>query len=286
MTLVLLLTLPIALAQSAAPSAAAPVQPAATLAATPAAKPIPFEVISIRQSISRRFSGTNFFTPDGYSIEGISASKLLMSLGIINTAALPGWCSDERYDIAAKVAESDIAAWQKLNFKQKNLSIRTMLEDRFNLKWHMETKMEPGYELVIAKNGSKLKEATPDETYPNGTKAQDGTPWHGVFLSSSSRAVGITGFGGQAATMVQLTGQLRMFTRTPVIDKTGLTGTYDFTLTAAPEPPLTAGDSTPPVTDGPSVFAAVQEQLGLKLVPTKVPVETLVVDHIERPTPN
>jgi uncharacterized protein (TIGR03435 family) len=86
--------------------------------------------------------------------------------------------------------------------------------------------------------------------------------------------------------MDQLTGQLRMFTRTPVIDKTGLTGTYDFTLNAVPEPPLTAGDSTPPVTDGPSVFSAVQEQLGLKLVPTKVPVETIVADHIERPTPN
>jgi len=285
LVLVLLLTAPIALAQSAAPSAAVPAQPATAQAATAPAKPIPFEVISIRKNISQRVSGLRF-TPDGFSTEGSSVIRLLSMLGNTDTAALPGWCSTERYDIEAKIAQSDIASWQKLGYKERNLSIRTILEDRFAMKWHMETQMEPGYELVIAKNGSKLKEATPGETYPNGTKAQDGTPWHGVFLSSPSRAVGITGFGGQAATMDQLTGQLRMFTRTPVIDKTGLTGTYDFTLNAVPEPPLTAGDSTPPVTDGPSVFSAVQEQLGLKLVPTKVPVETIVADHIERPTPN
>jgi uncharacterized protein (TIGR03435 family) len=265
-------------------TSAAPVAGTAPAPATAAAKPIPFEVISIRKNISQRFSGLKF-TPDGFSTEQSSVIKLLSMLGNIDTAALPGWCSTERYDIAAKIAESDIASWQKLGYKEKDLSIRTMLEDRFKLKLHIETKMESGFELVIAKNGSKLKEATPDETYPNGLKAQDGTPRHGLSMSMSSGG-GVSGFSGQAATMEQLTGQLRMFTRTPVVDKTGLTGTYDFTLNAVPEPPLTAGDSTPPVTDGPSVFSAVQQQLGLKLESASVPVEYLVVDHIERPTEN
>jgi uncharacterized protein (TIGR03435 family) len=265
-------------------TSAAPVAGKAPAPATAAAKPIPFEVISIRQNISRRVSGLNT-TPDGFSTEGSAALRLLRMLGNIDTAALPGWCSTERYDIAAKIAESDIASWQKLSNKEKDLSIRTLLEDRFAMKWHIETKMEPGYELVIAKSGSKLKEATPDETYPNGPKLQDGTPRHGLSISMSSGG-GISGFSGQAATMEQLTGQLRMFTRTPVIDKTGLAATYDFTLTAAPQPPLTAGDSAPPVTDGPSVFSAVQQQLGLKLESASVPVEYLVVDHIERPTEN
>jgi len=281
LALVILLTAPITLAQSPTPPAATPAQPVPT--ATAPVKPIPFEVISIRKNISQRVSGLRF-TPDGFATEGSSVLRLLSMLGNADTAALPGWCSTERYDIAAKIAQSDIAAWQKLGYKERDLSIRTMLEDRFKLKWHMETKMEPGYELVIAKSGSKLKEATPDETYPNGPKLQDGTPRHGLDMSMSGG--GISGFSGQAATMDQLTGQLRMFTRTPVVDKTGLTGTYDFTLNAAPQPMLTAGDSDPPVSDGPSLFSAVQQQLGLKLVPAKVPVETLVVDHIERPTPN
>jgi uncharacterized protein (TIGR03435 family) len=266
-------------------TSAAPVADKAPAPATAAAKPIPFEVISIRQNISRRVSGL-MVTPDGFSTEGSAVIRLLRMLGNIDTAALPGWSSTERYDVEAKIAESDIASWQKLGYKEKDLSIRTLLEDRFAMKWHIETKMEPGYELVIAKSGSKLKEATPGETYPNGTKNPDGTSWHGVFMSGPSKEAGITGFSGQAATMDQLSGQLRMFTRTPVVDKTGLTSTYDFTLNAVPEPLLTAGDTTPPVTDGPSVFSAVQQQLGLKLESVKVPVEYLVVDHIERPSEN
>ena len=103
-------------------------------------------------------------------------------------------------------------------------------------------------------------------------------------MSSGGRGVGLTGIVGTAAGMDRLTYYLRMFARAPVVDKTGLTGMYDFKLTAAPQPDLNAGDSDPQVSKGPSLFSAVQEQLGLKLVPGKVPVEYLVVDHIERPT--
>jgi uncharacterized protein (TIGR03435 family) len=197
---------------------------------------------------------------------------------------VPDWCSNERYDIVAKVAEADVPVWKELNFKQKSRSMQAMLEDRFHLKWHIETKMEPGYELVIAKNGPKLKEATPGETYQNGVKPRDGTPRHGVFLNFDG--TGPTGFVGQAASMDQLTANLQMYARAPVVDRTGLAGTYDFTLTAAPQPALTPGDSDPPVSNGPSLFSAVQQQLGLKLAPAKVPVEYVVVDHIERPSDN
>jgi len=263
--------------QTTVPPATAPVQPIS--AAIGSVKPIPFEVVSIRENISQRVSGLRF-TADGFSTEGSSVLRLLSMWGNISTTGLQGWCSTVRYDIAAKVAETDIASWQKLGSKERNLSIRALMEDRFKLKWHIETKMEPGFELVIAKNGSKLKEATPGEAYPTGPKETDGTPRHGVFLNG----VGPMGFVGQAATMDQLTRSLRMFAEAPVVDKTGLTGTYDFTLIATRLPP--PGNSDPPVNDIPFIFSAVQQQLGLKLVSAKVPVETLVVDYIERPSAN
>jgi uncharacterized protein (TIGR03435 family) len=157
-----------------------------------------------------------------------------------------------------------------------------MLEDRFKLKWHIETRMEPGYELVIAKDGSKLKEPTAAEL---DLRAKDPTPGHAVLLSHSI-GVGYT-VVGQASSMDLLTYYLQEFlTCAPVVDRTGLAGTYDFALNAASLPDLTAAGSDPPVSDGPSLFPAIQQQLGLKLVAAKVPVEYVVVDHIERPTAN
>jgi uncharacterized protein (TIGR03435 family) len=268
--------------QVTAATAATLAQP--TSAAPAPIKPIPFEVVSIRPSVPTHIHG-DYFTDDGYTIRGITPYTLLTYMSK-TLSGVPDWCSNERYDIEAKVAEADVPAWKSMNFKQKSLSMQSMLENRFHLKWHMETKMEPGFELVIAKNGSKLKEAKPDETYADGVKAEDGTPLKGVFLSSSSRrGSGLTGFIGQAARMDQLTYYLQMFARAPVIDKTGLGGTYDLTLVAAHEPSPTATDSDL-INDGPSLFSAVQQQLGLKLTPAKVPVEYLVVDHIEVPSEN
>jgi uncharacterized protein (TIGR03435 family) len=251
--------------------------PATSPATTGPVKPIPFEIVSIRQTTPGHIQGAGF-TDDGYSIHAVAPIILLGSMSK-TLSGVPNWCYTERYDVMAKVAEADVPVWKNMNFKQKSLSIRPMLEDRFQLKWHKETRMESGYELEIAKNGSRLKEAVPDETYPHGPKEKDGTPKHEVVMSR-------TGFYGQAASMDQITSNLYLLAHAPVIDKTGLTGTYDFTLTAEPELPPTVAGSDPPVSNGPSLFSAVQNQLGLKLVPAKVPVEYLVVDHIERPTPN
>jgi len=260
-----------------APIAFSQATPAPT---APPAKTIPFEIVSIRPSIPTRIHG-DFFTDDGYTIHGITPYTLLtyMSKQLIG---VPEWCSSERYDIVAKVAETDVPAWKELNFKQKSLAMQPMLEDRFKLKWHMETRMESGYELVIAKNGSRLKEPTPAEI---DLRAKDPTPGHAVSLGG--RGVGSTEIIGKAATIDLLTYYLQMFfARAPVVDKTGLAGTYDFTFTAAPQPDPNAPASDPPVTEGPSLFSALQQQLGLKLAPAKVPVEYLVVDHIERPSEN
>jgi uncharacterized protein (TIGR03435 family) len=277
--IVIALATPALHSQVTAPAAGTPARPIA--AAIGQVKLIPFEVVSIRPSEPGRPQG-DFFTDDGYTRRGITPQTLLTYMNK-KQIGVPDWCFSERYDIVAKVAEDDLPAWKNMNFKQKSQAMRPMLEDRFKLKWHMETRMESGYELVIAKSGSKLKEPTADEL---DLRAKDPTPGHAVSLSAS-RGVGLTGFVGQAATMDLLTYYLQMFARAPVVDKTGLAGTYDFTLSAAPEPnPNVPAPSDPPISDAPSLFPAVQQQLGLKLVAGKVPVEYLVVDHIERPTAN
>lgn len=270
---------PLLRAQGIAPVAAISTQPKS--ADRDVARVIPFEVVSIRPSLPGHIHG-DFFTDDGFSVSGMMPHTLLTYMSK-RLEGVPDWCNAEHYDIVAKVAEADVPAWKNMNFKQKSQAIQPMLEDRFKLKWHMETKIESGYELVIAKNGSKLKEPTAEEL---DLRAKDPTPGHAIE------------FGGTRGGPMELTGKAsgmdlliyylqEIFLHAPVADKTGLGGMYNFKLAAAPERnPNAPPDYTPPVVDGPSIFSAVQEQLGLKLVPGKVPVEYVVIDHIERPTAN
>lgn len=142
--------------------------------------------------------------------------------------------------------------------------LQALLADRFQLKVHRETKDLPAYALVIAKNGHKLKVATADPDVH--------TLWN------SGRVV--EHYSGKKVPMTELTFVLRTQTGRPVVDKTGLTGSYDFDLQWAHED-APAGDAA-----APSIFTAVQEQLGLKLESTKAPFETVIVDHAEKPTEN
>jgi uncharacterized protein (TIGR03435 family) len=264
---------------------------AQTGAASPAAKPITFETISIRSVKSNITHGDNF-TADGYSMRGITAFSLLTFYlenpgeRIIGT---PDWVMREQYDIEAKVADTDVAAWGKLDFKHRKLAIYALLGDRFKLVVHHEIRELPGYALVIAKNGPKLKEATPGDTYPKGFKGLGSEPLLGVLMETGPGVI-----SAQAITMAQLAGSLGGPAGRPVIDKTGLTGKYDFTL-KVDAPPATRGPA--PVTaepasaasepSGPSIFTVLPEQLGLKLESgATVPVDYIIVDHIERPSEN
>jgi uncharacterized protein (TIGR03435 family) len=167
----------------------------------------------------------------------------------------PSWVRADRYDVDAK-AEGDAA----LTKVQQQQMLQALLADRFQLKVHHETKEMPVYALVAVKNGSKLKENSADATGPNfvrGTTA-------GMHMEASH------------GTMENLARQLSFSAGRPVMDKTGLTGFYAFTLDWT-----SATDS-----DLPSVFTAVQEQLGLRLESQKAPVEMLIIDQAERPSEN
>jgi uncharacterized protein (TIGR03435 family) len=174
--------------------------------------------------------------------------------------------------------------------------MQALLADRLKLKLSHDSKELPVYALVVAKNGPKLQEAKPGDTYPNGIKAPDGKPAGGAGMMRMGPGQ-LTGQGLPMESLAQLLSE--QLGRT-VLDKTGLKGKYDFTMTWTPDPnegmmrmgpgPGPGGppnnDAALPDSSGPSLFTAIQEQLGLKLDSTKGPVDILVVDHVEKPSEN
>jgi uncharacterized protein (TIGR03435 family) len=265
--------------------------PSATATTTDVAVPA-FDVVSIKQDKSDSHMIRVRTNSDGYSATNISLKMLLQAAYGIRQdliSGVPGWADSARYDIDAKVAGSDVDALKKLSPEQRRAMLKPVLEERFKLKVHTETKELPVYELVVAKGGSKLKEATPGDTYANGIKGPDGTGHAGMMRVSRGELT------GQALPIASLVNMLAQQLQRTVIDKTGLTGNYDFGLQWTEEnsdPMFKGPDGGPPRTEpapdasGPSIFTALQEQLGLKLQSTKGPVETLVVDSVAMPSEN
>ena len=184
-------------------------------------------------------------------------------------SGLPAWAGSNRYDIKAKIVDADLSTLRKLTDKQHNEMLVKIATDRFNLKSHTEIKELPVYNLVLAHHGSKLKTSA----------IQDNSK--GTWTSNTGD------FTGTTISITALTDMLANELHRTVIDKTNLSALYDMHLTWAPDRPATVGQDNGIGDDaGPSLFSALQDQLGLKLVPSKGPVTTLVIDHVERPTPN
>jgi bla regulator protein BlaR1 len=185
----------------------------------------------------------------------------------------PDWAGSDQYEIQAKIEDSLFATMQRMAPAQQREKValmeQSLLADRFKMKFHFETREMPVYALVIAKSGSKL------------TPAKDGE------LSRLS-VVDV----GQGFKMTATAVSIDAWIHSPflggrsVIDQTGLQGTYDFQVTwGRPQPAVSdAGEEGEP--QQPPLLAAIQEQLGLKLMQTKGPVEVIVIDHLERPSSN
>ena len=217
----------------------------------------------------------------------------------------PSWMDSQRFDIIAKVPDGATK-------EDAQIMLQNLLADRFKLKLHKGSKEAPIYELVVAKGGIKLKEAVQTATAPaeGAGGPRPGPPTRGKdgFLRTPHGQVGIQAMvngrmrmQGDAVTMARLTDILGMALGRPVVDKTGLTGAYDVTLDFSPEgmgpgpkgPGPGAGGGNPAEAprdsndSGPTIFTALQEQLGLKLESRKGPVDLLVVDSVEKtPTEN
>lgn len=172
----------------------------------------------------------------------------------------PDWLASERFDIAAK-------APRPTRDGDLQQMLQTLLVDRFKLTGHREAKPQRVYALVIVKQGSKLKpdDASSDSSSTNGTRG-----------TLKAQHVSMQRFADRLSRMVDL----------PVIDQTGMRGTYTFKLEWDPAANQLSPDA-PSDSQGPSIFRAMQQQLGLRLDPRKLPVQILVIDHIERqPTEN
>ncbi len=240
--------------------------------------------------------------PDGFTATGYTLQSLIQqAFGIQNyqISGAPAWLNSERYDIDAKMDGAVADALQKLTPEERTSARQQMLQalfaDRLKLTFHRETKELPIYTLVIAKNGSKLTEAKPGDTYTNGSRGAAGRGGAGGLMTT--RRIGSESARAQTAPLTELVRVLAQYLGRTVVDKTGLTGNYDFTLQWATDesglqspgstgipagtPPMSATDPS-----GPTLFAAIQEQLGLKLESGKGPVEVIVIDHVERPSGN
>ena len=199
----------------------------------------------------------------------------------------PEWLNDRYFRVQGKCDHSVDDALAKLTndqarFERLNM-IQAMLADRFHLKAHWETRTGSVYNLVIAKGGLKMKPTkapTADADKPDGSSSAPSTASTGVQAHGSRQGIEIDGEHFNARAIgVMLSSQLH----TPILDKTGLpvTNYYDYALQ------FSRDESGTPEPDAyPSLFTALEEELGLKLEPGKGPVDTLVIDHVEAPSDN
>lgn len=249
-------------------------QTAATLESSNEAPKIPiFDAISVRKAKNPQ-AYTWHLLGDGYSAEGISVTQLISWAYAIplnsHIVGLPDWTSDPRYDVEAKVGETDVAALQKEDWKQRYAMLHQILAERFKLKAHREAINQTIYSLIVTKKG--LLHETPPTYDSNNNQL-------GARITRRRRGQ-LTATG---LTMHDLASDLSPpNSDREVVDRTGLAGQYDIKLDWNPDD----GNASTPDSSAPSIFTAVQEQLGLKLVPTTGPVDCLIIDHIEPPSEN
>ena len=244
-----------------------------------------FEVASIKPSRPDDSMVKMLFTRSGLSAENFTVHGFIRTAYNVQENQIlggPGWLNSEKYDVEAKVDSA--VAQQHTSPDDRRLALQQLLADRFKLKLHRETRELPVYELVVTRSGPKFREAKPGDTYADGAKRHDGQPiGPGIWL------LGRGDLAGQGMPLSALILILSRQLDRPILDKTGLTSNYDYKLQWSPEEshaPSNDQETVSPDSPAPSVFVAIQEQLGLKLEPRKAPVEVLVIDHVERPSEN
>ena len=272
-------------------------QSGATQGADASNETLSYEVASIKPEKSGSMMFRVLNTPDGFSATTTVQMLIRVAYGVEDNqiSGAPGWVSSEKYNVEAKMDQDTADKLKKFGEAQtepaRRHMLQTLLADRLKLATHRETKELPIYSLVVAKGGLKLHEAKPGDTYPNGIKGLDGRPAPaGAHLMRMGRGE----LTGQSIAMEQIARLLTQQTGRTVVDNTGLKGNYDFTLHWTPDqsapalngPGAGGPDSTTSSESGPSIFTAIQEQLGLRLESQKGPVEILVIDHVEKPSEN
>jgi uncharacterized protein (TIGR03435 family) len=245
------------------------------------------EVATVKPSNpAKEHLGLYWRQPDGFKCEGTTLRGMIANAygvpssvkGLVQGG--PAWMLSDAFDVQVKVDAATTERWSKLPQQpvdeERRAVLRELLAERFQLKLHREMREMPAFVLTVAKGGSKLQSPVTEKDL------QAGIPqsrinflgrgyWQGHFalLSNLSRS---------------LVGQPEI--GRPVVDKTGLTGQYDFTLRWTPVDNSSAAAPTDAGEQWPSLFTALEEQLGLKLTPQKEQIEVIVMDSAEKPSEN
>lgn len=219
-----------------------------------------FEVASVKLSASNETGSRNDLSGANVVFRNYVLTGIFQTAFNVDRLDLeaPAWLDSERFDITAKVPD------EKASLDERRQMLQALLIDRFGLAFHRESKIRAGFGLVVARNGAKIR---PVEDV--GGHINDNRPGNIQRLRTT-----IDGFASALAYIV----------RQPVMDETHMEGHYNIVLTYTPDP----GSGAPAAaSDGPSIFTAIEEQLGLKLEPRKVPVDIFVVDRCQKlPTEN
>jgi uncharacterized protein (TIGR03435 family) len=234
-----------------------------------------FDIVSVKPSAPDEHNSFMMQNLPGGSIRlaGVPLRMMMMQaydLRAFQISGGPDWIRTDRWDILAKAEGVE----GRLTRAQENPMLQALMKDRFQLKVHPETKEMPIYALVVEKNGSKLTPSTAvEQQFRNG---------NGLLTVNKGRTAALTVW------LSQVLGRT-------VIDRTDLKGEYDYAIEWTAEPGQGGPESIglPPEaprphvdTNGPSIFTALREQLGLRLVSEKGPVEIIVIDSVERPSAN
>ena len=230
----------------------------------------PYDVVSVKEdktnvdSASMNIDDHGVFTATNMPLEAIV--EFAYDVKENQISGLTGPVNSARFDVVAKVLQPDSATPQLLHTANLQAMIILLLADRFHLQGHLEPRVMPVYDLVVAHSGLKIK-LSQDEL--------KNSSWN---INGENTNKVLTGKGNS---MTDLASALSDEAGRKVIDKTGFTGHADITLKWSDEVATEAGGP-----DVVSIFTAVEDQLGLKLQPSKGPVDTLVIDHAEMPSEN
>jgi uncharacterized protein (TIGR03435 family) len=251
------------------------------------AKTTAFDAVTIKPSTIGSRGRSWAFNGDTYTAKNAPLVRVILQAYIDGPSSpdriksAPGWVTDDLYDITAKVDDTTAEGWKNLNHDQQMTMVapllRAMLKERFHLSVHTESTELSGYALVVSKHGiHNMRPVPPDEPDPKNAAKMTGG---GLFIFSPPRTDGRQSIHFVHTTMASLAASVGY----TVVDRTGLPGKYDFEMfRIVPDP--ANGSASEPQPDFPHTFD--WNALGLEIKAIKIPVQDIVIDHIEKPSPN
>jgi uncharacterized protein (TIGR03435 family) len=253
-----------------------------------------FEVSTVKRNVSGEARGESVFQSDRYMARNVRVRDLIAEAYRVRAFQVTGgpeWIGSDRFDIVAKAASAAPLALStgpdgvRQPSETPFVMLRELLRDRFKLVVHTEGREGPIYELVMARNDSRKGPQLRPPATDCAKLDPAGPPPPGGFCGGIRTGIGR--MTGKSAPMRQLASVLSGVVQRQVVDRTNLSGVFDFDVEFSPMP-LNAGpaDVATSVDGGISLFTALQEQLGVKLQPQRGPIDYLVIDRVEPPTEN